>query len=64
MKKRDTFDDYFKILIIGESGVGKTCISLRFTEDVFVESHIATIGTSSLYNKIRNRLQNKTCSTK
>ncbi len=44
MKKKDTFDGYFKILIIGESGVGKTCLCLRFTDDVFEDKHIATIG--------------------
>ena len=33
-----------KILIMGDSGVGKTCLLLRFSEDVFSESHIPTIG--------------------
>ncbi len=48
MKKRDTLENYFKILIIGESGVGKTCLCLRFSEDVFEDRHIATIGTKIL----------------
>jgi Ras-related protein Rab-8A len=33
-----------KILVMGDSGVGKTCLLLRFSEDVFSESHIPTIG--------------------
>ena len=34
----------FKILTIGESGVGKTCILRRFVENKFLKSHLATIG--------------------
>ena len=37
--------DYtLKILTIGESAVGKTCILLRFTDDKFLINHITTIG--------------------
>ena len=34
----------FKIITIGESGVGKTCILRRFVEDKFLKNHLATIG--------------------
>jgi Ras-related protein Rab-1A len=34
----------FKILIIGDSNVGKTSILLQYTSDFFQELHIATIG--------------------
>ena len=34
----------FKILTIGESGVGKTCILRRFVENKFSKNHLATIG--------------------
>ena len=33
-----------KLLIIGNSGVGKTNILLKFTANTFVMSHITTIG--------------------
>ena len=38
------YDFLFKLLIIGESGVGKTCILLRFTDDSFTANHLTTIG--------------------
>ena len=37
-------DHLFKLLIIGESGVGKTCLLLRFTDDSFTANHLTTIG--------------------
>ena len=37
-------DITFKILTIGESGVGKTCIAKRFVQDKFVKNHLVTIG--------------------
>jgi len=37
-----------KILIIGDSAVGKTCILLRFTKDKFTDSHLTTIGINIL----------------
>ncbi len=38
------YDYLFKILIIGDSGVGKSSILLRFTEDTFSSQYISTIG--------------------
>lgn len=52
------YDYLFKILLIGDSGVGKSCVLLRFADDVFSDSHISTIGvdfkirTIELYNKV------------
>ena len=34
----------YKIITIGESGVGKTCILRRFAENKFLKNHLATIG--------------------
>jgi len=34
----------FKLLLIGDSGVGKTCILFRFSEDAFNTTFISTIG--------------------
>ena len=37
-------DVVFKILTIGESEVGKTCILRRFVENKFLKNHLSTIG--------------------
>jgi len=36
--------DMIKLVIVGDSGVGKTCLMLRFIKDEFVTSTRATIG--------------------
>ena len=38
------FELSFKIIIIGDSGVGKSCLSLRATKNVFEELYSPTIG--------------------
>ena len=38
------YDDLFKIVIIGDSGVGKSCLLLRLADDSFTENFYATIG--------------------
>jgi len=39
-----TYDFLFKLLLIGDSGVGKTCVLFRFAEDAFNSTFISTIG--------------------
>ena len=38
------YDHIFKILLIGDAGVGKSSILLRFTDDAFEEQMASTIG--------------------
>lgn len=38
------YDHLIKLLLIGDSGVGKSCLLLRFSDDSFTTSFITTIG--------------------
>uniref|UniRef100_A0A8C1WJ50 small monomeric GTPase n=2 Tax=Cyprinus carpio TaxID=7962 RepID=A0A8C1WJ50_CYPCA len=41
---KKTYDLLFKLLLIGDSGVGKTCVLFRFSDDAFNTTFISTIG--------------------
>ena len=41
---KKSYDLLFKLLLIGDSGVGKTCILFRFSDDAFNTTFISTIG--------------------
>uniref|UniRef100_A0A672H6H7 small monomeric GTPase n=1 Tax=Salarias fasciatus TaxID=181472 RepID=A0A672H6H7_SALFA len=44
-ERREERRDYlFKLLLIGDSGVGKSCLLLRFADDSYTDSYISTIG--------------------
>lgn len=43
-RPRADYDYLIKLLLIGDSGVGKSCLLLRFTDDSFTTSFITTIG--------------------
>ena len=38
------YDYLFKVLLIGNSGVGKSSLLLRFADDVFTDNFMPTIG--------------------
>ena len=37
-------DAVYKILLLGDSEVGKSCFLMRYSDNVFVENYITTIG--------------------
>ena len=51
-------DVNFKIIVIGNSGVGKTCITNQATKNIFVGEYKTTIGMEiySLFIKIDNKI--------
>ncbi|KDO16089.1 hypothetical protein SPRG_18374, partial [Saprolegnia parasitica CBS 223.65] len=38
------YDLLVKLLLIGDSGVGKSCLLMRYSDDTFTSSFITTIG--------------------
>lgn len=52
------YDILCRLLMLGDSGVGKTCMLRRFTDSEFDPSHISTIGEFTEVAKHRRRLVN------
>ena len=42
--KKATTDFLFKLIIIGDSAVGKSCLMNRVTTNEFIEDHEVTVG--------------------
>ena len=63
---KKNYDKLFKFVIIGDSGVGKSCILTRFADDYFTESFISTIGVDFRFKiiKIKNPSTNETMNIK
>lgn len=40
-------DAQFKVIMVGMSGSGKSCLLTRYTKDIFVSSHTITVGKLS-----------------
>ena len=43
-KALNTQDHLFKLIIIGDTGVGKSCLMHRITQNEFIEDHEVTVG--------------------
>ena len=40
----ETFEALLKVVVIGDTAVGKTCLILRYTQDLFRDNFLSTIG--------------------
>ena len=58
-QKNDNLTDLkLKLLIIGDSNVGKTSMLLNYTDNYFPESHLATIGVEYKVKEIKTQKYN------
>lgn len=55
MSIKKNYDYLFKVLAIGDSGVGKTSIIKRFIDDTFCTQHMSTIGIDFKIKTIQNQ---------
>lgn len=44
MSDNTHYDYLYRLLLIGDSGVGKSCLLLRFADQSYTDSYISTIG--------------------
>ena len=47
-----TYDYLFKLLLIGDSGVGKTCVLFRFSEDAFNATFISNLECTFMFHNV------------
>jgi len=52
-KQPKDYDNLFKLGVIGDTGVGKSCILLRFADDTFTENYISTIGVDFRFRTVK-----------
>ena len=54
----DNYDINFKIIVIGNSGVGKSCLTLKATQGIFKEDFASTLGFQffSFHVKINDKI--------
>lgn len=50
MTNKSSFDYLFKLLLMGDSGVGKSSILFRFSDDAFTNNYISTTGLETKYD--------------
>ena len=53
-------DYLFKMLLIGSSGVGKSSLLLRFSDNSYSDNYISTIGVDFV-TKVAESIENKEC---
>jgi len=47
-------DFLFKVIVVGDSGVGKSCLLLKYVDNCFSDCFIATIGVDFRFKELQN----------
>lgn len=55
-KPQIQYDMQFELILIGDSGVGKSCMLLRYSDDMFQMTFIATVGKHDLSASARTTI--------
>ena len=50
--KSAAFDQNIKLLLLGDSGVGKTSLMMRFTDQTFSSTFVSTVGIDFKYKVV------------
>jgi small GTP-binding protein len=50
--KMEKKEPHFKILVLGDPSVGKSCFLIRYTEDTFQDVYLSTIGMDCKYKDV------------
>lgn len=53
-KARKDYDHFFKIVLLGDSCVGKSCLLVRFADDEFNQNYVSTIGVDFRFRSLRH----------
>ena len=59
MSQNKDYNYLFKLVLIGNSGVGKSSLLFRFSENVWEEKFIPTIGVDFVSNYLINDIEIK-----
>ena len=52
------YDFFYKIVIIGNSGVGKSSVLIRYSDDKFYENYLNTIGVDFRFKTLKVNTKN------
>ena len=51
-RRKKEYDNLFKIVLLGDSCVGKSCVLVRFADDDFIQNYSATIGVDFRFRSL------------
>ena len=54
-KVRKDYDHFFKMVLLGDSCVGKSALLVRFADDEFNENYVSTIGVDFRFRSLRHK---------